>query len=410
MVTALLGTGTEGTAAKGGIGEHPAVGGNIEHGPVVHTHAVGIGHLTALPLGGNTGATAQGDEGQRLHAAVTPQGAQAGVGDVGHTEIVGHKTVLHVLGDVIVDGTSLGDRIGETVGQFGAQSLDVGGKDDVGCQLTGKELGLDGVGLDLGGIHIGGNVLVGIFHPEGMVLGHGLLPVDGAGVGLAGADVSGLAVAVDDLQLALLEAVGRQGNKDTVGLAGDEELVAHLNGVADGDAGGHLALFLHDLHAAVQAAGAVQHLVADLGGVYRFLGQTGGKLGLLGEGAEEGAGQMLHTVDEDPGDTAFIHIGFQFFHGELGDLFLDAGQCLGLGIGELTGQAHHHLPLCQQIFLHTLGGGRVSQQGVNDGDGTVKITGLLQMLNVLGQTDARLLEIMILVHGKTSCNSKFTTL
>ena len=279
----------------------------------------------------------------------------------------------------------------------------------MGCQLTGKELGLDGVGLDLGGIHIGCHMLVGIFHPEGMVFGHGLLPVDGAGIGLACADVGGLAVAVDDLHLALLDAVSGQGNKDTVGFAGDEELVAHLNGVADGDAGGHLALFLHDLHAAIQAAGAVQHLVADLGGVYLFLGQAGGKLGLLGKGAEEGAGQMLHTVDENPGDAAFIHIGFQFFHGKIGDLFLDAGQCITLGIGELPGQTHHHLPLCHQVFLHALGGGRVGQQGVHNGDGPVKITGFLQMLNMLGQTDARLLEIMILVHGKTSCNSKFTT-
>ena len=106
----------------------------------------------------------------------------------------------------------------------------------------------------------------------------------------SGADMGGLTVAVDDLQLALLDAVGGQGDIHPIGLAGNEELVTNLHGVADGDAGGHFALFLHDLHTAVQTAGAVQHLMAHLGGVHFFLGQAGGKIGLLGQGAEEGAG------------------------------------------------------------------------------------------------------------------------
>ena len=390
--------GPVGAAAEGGVREHPAVGRHIEHGPVVAAHAVGVGHHAALPLGGDAGAAAQGDKGQCLHAAVAPAGPQAGIRDLRLDEIVGHEAVFHLGSDIVIEAAGLFHRVGDALGQLGAQGLYIGGEHDVGRVLTGIEVRLDGVGLDPGGIHIGGHVGVGILHPEGMVFGHGLLPADGAGVGVLIGNVEGLAVAVMDLNVALLDAAGGQGDVYPVGLAGDKKIILHLDGVAQADAGAHAALFLHDAHGAVQPSGAVQLLVADLLGVHRLLGQAGGDLRLLAQGAEEGAHQMLLSLHKDPGDPAVVHVVLQLLHGEIGDLFPDTGQAGLFGKGELAGQAHHDLPLGHQVFPHTPGQAVLRQHLVHHADGMVKIAGLLQVLHLFGQADAGLTQKMILIH------------
>ena len=113
FVSASFRTGTEGAVRK-----HPAVRRNIESGPIMAAHAERFGIQAALPLRRNACDAAHGDEEQGIDAAVSGVIMRHTVRNALHENIIGHKAVVDILRDPIVDGSGLFQVVGASHGNF----------------------------------------------------------------------------------------------------------------------------------------------------------------------------------------------------------------------------------------------------------------------------------------------------
>ena len=152
-----------GRAAKRAIREQPAVGRDVEAGPVVVAGGFGRRVQTGLPARGNAAQAAERDERDRLHAAVAALPAEEILGDVRDRQIGRHEAVDSLRRDEIVDPAGLEQRIGLLADDLLGQRAQIGREDDVRLLLLrvkGRLLRADGLGLrlDVFGVDLVGKV------------------------------------------------------------------------------------------------------------------------------------------------------------------------------------------------------------------------------------------------------------
>ena len=195
----------------------------------------------------------------------------------------------------------------------------------MGVLLLGAEGGLLPRGLGPLQIVVDSGVEIGVFHLEGVVLRHGLLPADGALRGVLRSGSAGFRKDPVQGDLPLLVAGGGDGQVGPDKHAGGKGLLLQLESGPDADAAGQLSLFLHEPDAPVQPVLGVRALGGALRAGQRHPGPLG-KGGLrLAQGLEKPTEEVGLTIDVDPADLAPVHPAVKFLLGKVGEYwFADA--------------------------------------------------------------------------------------
>ncbi len=124
-IPAVFGAVSVGAAPKGAVTVQPAIGRDVEHGPVVVADAGRIDIRARLPLGWDARAAAQGNEQQGLNAAVALEPGGHVVRYVGDGQVLTHVGVVHPGGDKVINFAGLDERVGFAASQLFAQGADI---------------------------------------------------------------------------------------------------------------------------------------------------------------------------------------------------------------------------------------------------------------------------------------------
>ena len=351
-----------------------------------------------MPLSGNARAAAQRDEQQRKYAAVARVAPCRSFGNVFQNEVGGHKGILHIQCDEVVENTRPLQQTVHALRQRLDQRAEIGRKDDVRRLLACVEAGLCRVRLDGGNIVITGRVDIGVFDRELVVLRHRFLPAHGAleRVLRCGTPVRGIERL--DADVALLLAGGGQRQVDAHKHTGREDLVLHAYARANADAVCDLSVFAHPPVDMVKTALALLRRHAFH--AVQLHARTRGESGLgLAHGGKEAVKKTHLAADVQPADLARVHALVEFLLGKIGDVPAHHSERGGTGERVVRGDAPHDLTLCRQAGAQRIGNVILREAAVDEPYGSLKVAPCLAPCNVVRQADIQKAQIIVAVHG-----------
>ena len=209
---------------------------------------------SALPLGRDSGAPAQGQKQQGKNAAVAGEIPGTVFRHVFQNYVVGHIGVLHIQGDEVVKCPGLCQRIRQPFRQFSAQSLEIRREDDMWRLLLNVKVIASGDAASMIGVRKDSRVQIGIFHAKFVVFFHGFFPANGTLRGVLRGDSAGLRPNLLNADIALLLTGGGNGKMGPQEHTGGKEFVLQPYSGPDADAVGQGTVLLHFLHGDIQSA------------------------------------------------------------------------------------------------------------------------------------------------------------
>ena len=390
------------TAAVRRICEHPAMGRNIEHGPVMHTDIVGFSAKAALPARRDTRAAAEGDEQQGLYAAFALEVARTIFRDVFKAEVFPHEGILYVERHEIIEDARLFNRVRNPAGERLDKLLNIRREHDMRIFFVGEKRGLFRIWHDLHGIDIRRGMQVGIFHPELVVLLHHFFPVNSALRRILDRNVLGCAIVTHKLDLALLDTGRRDRDVYTHKLPFFKGFVLNADACADADAVCKLAVFSHQPRGTIQKALPRLTVVLAIHPAAVHNACTCSKGGIrFYQGLVESQEIMRLAVNIDPVDFVVVHHGVELRFRELRDRGADFLKRLCFTERIVLFQAENHFALADKARTKRFR--NVSGKAlINQAHSALKIAPCLAAEDILRQPYVQKLKIVVDVHQQAS--------
>ena len=344
-------------------------------------HIAGRGVQPALPARGDAADAAQGDEQQRLQAAIAAQ-VDGGILRPALDQQVGALIGIHHLGgDKIIKPAGNADGVGLAAAQLCGQAAQVGRKADV-RGLLGQILGLHGarvrVDRPAGGfvqrVHIARALRPGILGHDGRVLVRAKLHIRGALGRIRRVGIQDGQRGVQLLGGGLLHALRRDGQVDAIAGIGGEDVVR--------DAG-------HGAQAEAIGAPARHHL-ADHGlkpGLLLIIGRKGAGIERALGFQQRRAGILMVqalAVQVNKIQLAVQQVFLPLLGGKIRHAAAHFGHRVGLGQGIGAGQALQKKALCFQPCAQH-GGKLPGQAAVDEPQGQLILARALQVRDILRQ-------------------------